>query len=280
VYLWQSGTTLEFDRAQPWSAARVRALFRSRIPNLLARRFTDHLVSGPASMLEYYATVGGVKRDKLVLLYNDVNTATYRPPPADVVRERRGEAERRFAVPAGHRVVLFVHRMSPVRRTRLYFPYLVRRLEERFGVRDLVVLVAGGGPELDAVVAEAEALGVADRCRFLGSVPNAELPALYAVADVFIHPTYNEGFPRVILEAMASGLPVVTTNAGGTAELLGPLQQEFVVDRDDRDGFVERLARLLGSPGTRASLGRENLETVRRYSTEVVAEMYDSVLFG
>jgi glycosyltransferase involved in cell wall biosynthesis len=103
---------------------------------------------------------------------------------------------------------------------------------------------------------------------------------MYRIADVFIHPTYNEGFPRVILEAMAAGLPIVTTDAGGTAELLGPRQQQFVVKRADRVAFAGKLAELLASPELWPVLGTENLKAVERFSTENVARMYEEVLFS
>jgi glycosyltransferase involved in cell wall biosynthesis len=83
----------------------------------------------------------------------------------------------------------------------------------------------------------------------------------------------------VLLEAMAAGLPIVTTDAGGTSDILGPAQRAFVVQRDARDCLVRKLAALLADPGQRAALSRENLVTVQRFATPRVAEMYDSVLF-
>ena len=114
----------------------------------------------------------------------------------------------------------------------------------------------------------------------LGDVPGHDLPALYGAADLFIHPSYAEGFPRVILEALAAGLPLVTSDAGGTSELLGPLQQQFVISRDDADGFATAEIRLLENPELRRELAAENEQTVRRFDTPVVAAMYQRALFG
>ena len=142
------------------------------------------------------------------------------------------------------------------------------------------MVVAGGGPELDSLVAAISRAGAHEQCRVLGDVPGHDLPALYGAADLFIHPSYAEGFPRVILEALAAGLPLVTSDAGGTSELLGPLQQQFVISRDDADGFATAVIRLLENPELRRELAAENEQTVRRFDTPVVAAMYQRALFG
>ena len=113
---------------------------------------------------------------------------------------------------------------------------------------------------------------------FHGSVPNRKLDAFYSAATVFIMPSYREGFPRVVVEAMAHGLPIVSTDAGGSRDLFGDRQQEFVVDRDDPVAFAASLATLLHSAELRQALATENLERVKRYSTSAVARMYDKAL--
>jgi glycosyltransferase involved in cell wall biosynthesis len=106
------------------------------------------------------------------------------------------------------------------------------------------------------------------------------LPVLYRAADIFVNPTFTEGFPRVILEAMAAGLPIVTTDAGGTSEILGPLQQQFVIPRESSEGFAQSVAVLMDRPMLQNALSEENRVTVHRFDTGRVAEMYERELFG
>lgn len=92
------------------------------------------------------------------------------------------------------------------------------------------LIIAGGGPERPALLARARTLGVSDRLRLPGSMPHALLPALFAAADVTIHPSLVEGFGNVRLESLACGTPLVTTTVGD-----GPL----IVDRPATGRIVE-----------------------------------------
>ncbi len=83
-----------------------------------------------------------------------------------------------------------------------------------------------------------------------------------------------------MIEAMAWGLPIVATDAGGTMDLCGPAQKTYVISRDDVDGFADAVERLLGSQADQRKLGRENFSIVRRYGTAEVARMYDYALSG
>jgi glycosyltransferase involved in cell wall biosynthesis len=134
----------------------------------------------------------------------------------------------------------------------------VRRLTPRMGHRTLLqafaaatddahLYVAGDGRRRDSLEARARALGVADRVTFLGYVPEADLPALYASADTFVLPTQAlEGFGLATLEALASGTPVVATPVGGSVELFGPLADTLpgpaLVESPNAEALADGLA--------------------------------------
>lgn len=278
VYFWQSGTTIEYDAAQPMSLKKLKWYLTSHLPTFLARRFVHYFVTGPAYMVEYYARVGGVKREKIRLLYNDIDVARFATP------EDRPFRKAAFLAAHGLKpdtlILLVVHRLSPVRRTQLYFPSCLTHLRGCGLLDGVAVVIAGIGAELPSIRAEVETSDLAGHCVFLGSVPNREIQSLYAVADIFLHPTYNEGFPRVVIEAMAAGLPIVSTDAGGTRELMGEAQAGLVVSRDDPEAFARCLETIIKSPALRQYLSDENQSHVERFSTENIAVMYDKVLFA
>jgi glycosyltransferase involved in cell wall biosynthesis len=278
VYFWQSGTTIEYDLAQPISLKKLKWYLYSHIPNSMARKFVHYFVTGPAFMVDYYHRVGKVKREKIRLLYNDIDVERFSPPENLLEQKTSFLSARGLA--SDTLILLLVHRLSPVRRTQLYFPSCLDSLKNHGLMQRVLVVVAGSGDELPLIKEEVQTMGLADRCIFMGSVPNREIQQLYTIADVFLHPTYNEGFPRVVLEAMAAGLPIVSTDAGGTRELVGEFQSSFIVSRDDSDAFATCLEKMITDPSLRQLLSKENRSYVERFSTENVASMYEEVLFS
>lgn len=105
--------------------------------------------------------------------------------------------------------------------------------------RDVTIDIVGptigqiGDTERDAIAAEARRLGVENRVRLLGPIPLDQLMPLYQQYDVFVLPTQpGEGIPRVLMEAMAAGLPVITTNVSGIASLIEHEQNGLLVSLD------------------------------------------------
>jgi glycosyltransferase involved in cell wall biosynthesis len=85
---------------------------------------------------------------------------------------------------------------------------------------DAILLLAGAGPDEGALRASAQRMGLAERVRFLGPVPHRDLPKVLAAADVFVLPTASEGLANAWVEALACGIPVVTTPIPGAVELI------------------------------------------------------------
>jgi glycosyltransferase involved in cell wall biosynthesis len=277
VMYWQSGTVHDFDRDQPLSLNKLRWWLSTALPFAIVKRAVHRFVTGPETMIEYYRDRVGISPCRLTLLYNDIDLGRF--VCADP-QELKLATRARLGIAPDAFVLLFVHRFSPVRRTLFYMPYVIdKALTERRG-QEVVCVVAGGGAELGAFKRAISSSLQSVRYVLLGDVPNKDIQNLYHAADVFLHPTYNEGFPRVVLEAMAAGLPIVTTDAGGTADLLGKAQQRFVVARDDRDTLADRLGEILANARLRKELADENLATVERFSTPRVSAMYEQVLFS
>ncbi|WDF57136.1 glycosyltransferase family 4 protein [Mucilaginibacter sp. KACC 22063] len=276
VYYWHSGTVKEFNDEQPFGLKKIKNYFKSTLPFSMVKKYTTWFVTGPESMKAYYEKVHHIDGNKIKVLYNDIdinrfNTAT---------DEEKINLKKELDIPLDRKIILFVHRLSPVRKSLFYMPYVLEKFYEQQENHVYQSILIGEGnekPELERMVVKA---GLQDKVFILGGKPNNIIQKYYQVADIFINPTYAEGFPRVLIEAMATGLPVVTTDAGGIADILGQQQQAFMVNKDNRDDFAIKLSSLAADEEMRLRLKNENLETVKRFSTPVVAQMYIDVIFN
>jgi|GEM_PF-6082296 len=106
----------------------------------------------------------------------------------------------------------------------------------------------------------------ASRVLHLGQVPHAEIQEYYNAADVFVYPTvFNEGFPNVLLEAMASGTPIVTAQIPGIDEYLHNNLSALVVEQYNPDAFAAAVSRLLGDAKLRLTLARNARQASLRF---------------
>lgn len=113
-----------------------------------------------------------------------------------------------------------------------------------------------------------------------GMVPRGELPRLYHALDLYVSPSRDEGGPAGALEAMASGVPVVSTRTGIPADLITSGVNGQLVPVDDVDALVEALDTAISSPDLRASFAAAGLADIRPYDWPTVAGRYATELYG
>ncbi|AFZ74382.1 glycosyltransferase family 4 protein [Natronobacterium gregoryi] len=130
---------------------------------------------------------------------------------------------------------------------------------------DAQLYVVGDG-DLASVQRQATDLGVDEAVTLVGEVPHEELPGYYTACDVFCNPTRYEGFGMVNLEAMACGLPVVTTDIPGVREYADHGENALLVSPRHVDDLAAALESILASPSRRDELAETGRETARQYS--------------
>jgi glycosyltransferase involved in cell wall biosynthesis len=108
--------------------------------------------------------------------------------------------------------------------------------------------------------------------RLLEARPRAELAPLYAEADVFAFPTWREGFPNVVLEAMAAGLPLVATPVGAIPDVVREGDEALLVPARDPDALAAALQRLVSDAALRRAMGARARERALSFSRERVLE--------
>ena len=130
--------------------------------------------------------------------------------------------------------------------------------------------VAGSGPELQSLQTLVSDLGLGDSVLFSGRIENAEIPALYAAADCLLNPSTVDNMPISILEAFASGVPVVSTCAGGIPDMVEQGVSGLLVPIGDHQAMAREALRVLQDAGLAAALRQAGLAQVREYAWPAV----------
>jgi len=116
-----------------------------------------------------------------------------------------------------------------------------------------------GGEKLRAYAAQ---IGIEKLIEFVGAVPLDERIGFFEKADIFALPTYAEAMPLAVIEAMAAGLPVVSTTVGGIPELIDENEEGFLVAPADREKLAEKLSILIDDRARRGAMGKKGREKV------------------
>ena len=210
-----------------------------------------------------------VSRRKACVLPNGIDTGRF----AD--RGGRPVVRREFGIPAHAPVVGTVGRLSEIKRQDLLIRAFAR---VRMAVPDAHLLLVGAGPMMGALGELAAGLGLGECVHFTGYQPEPE--RLYQSFDVFALTSRSEGMPLAVLEAWATGLPVVATRVGGLPEMFGNAGAGVLVEPDDEVGMASALADLLANPERVRALGEAGRQRVEeRYSLRRMADEYQRHYF-
>jgi glycosyltransferase involved in cell wall biosynthesis len=172
-------------------------------------------------------------RDKLERTYRlSLSKVNVIPGGVDLERFRpsadKASIRARLGLPEGRFVLLTVRNLVP----RMGLENLLSAFKiVQKGHPDLLLVIGGEGPLENTLREQVRKCGIEDFVRFVGYIPDEDLPSYYQMADLFVLPTTElEGFGLVTVEALASGLPVLGTPVGGTREILTKLGSDYLFD--------------------------------------------------
>jgi glycosyltransferase involved in cell wall biosynthesis len=231
----------------------------------LTHRWVDRYVCVSQAVADFSSNEGGLPRDKLVVIPNGIDVDKF---PARQPAELRA-----FGIATGRRAATFIGRLEPQKGVDWLISAAPQWLAK---VPDCDLLLVGDGPLRPALQSAAEAVGIADRVHFAGW--RADVPEILAASSLLVLPSLWEGMPNVVLEAMASGLPVVASDVEGVRELLGPNAARQTIAHGNTPMLVEAIARFILDSALAKATGTENrLRAERNFGIAGMVRAYEAL---
>ncbi len=235
-------------------------------------RMAEMVIACGEGLREELIQVYGLASDQVVFQSNGVDTRLFAPN-----EDRRREYRGKLGVPDDAPLLMLSSRLHPEKGIGWFLDLLPGIVDEVPGLRCIVV---GEGPERQELERKVDVLQLGAMVEFLGLRPRDELPGLYNASDVFVFPSQRaEGQPMSLIEAMASGLPVVATKVGWMVSLFENGVTGVLVDPKDSQALTEGILSLLKDSDKLQSIGQAAREkAVEAYSIDRVVGEVESIL--
>ncbi|MBN1994817.1 MAG: glycosyltransferase family 4 protein [Anaerolineae bacterium] len=228
-----------------------------------AWRNTDHIIAVSEATKQDSINMLGVPEKKITVIHEAANPI-YRPmskAEAQQVAEEKYKLNRNF--------ILFVSTIEP----RKNLPGLLqafRRLRDEYKRDEILALAGVKGWLWEEVYETVDKLNLKKHVAFLGRVPSNDLVYLYSAANLFVHPSFYEGFGLTPLEAMKCGTPVIVSNTSALPEVVG--DAALMVDPHDIDGLTVTMWRALTEEELRQDLIQKGFKRAQKFSWQETAK--------
>ena len=208
-----------------------------------------------------------IPRERIEVVTNGVDVRLFSQP------KNRAAAKRALGLDECAFVVGTVGSMRPVKNHGLLLEAFARLSGT---IRDCTLLLVGDGPLRCDLTDRAQQLGISERVKFCGRQSNVR--AYLAAMDIFVQPSWKEGSPTAVLEAMASGVPVIAARSSGCVELHERVGVPQLVDGNDAEALAGLMVKLAQDPQRAAELARLGRRAaVDRFSFERMLNSYEQV---
>lgn len=225
--------------------------------------YSSTAVIAPSRYLKRIVAGWGVPEDKITVIYNAINQHDHTAPPPAQIR----------CLPARVRKIVSIGRLVPWKG----FEELITVCS---GIPDVHLYIIGDGPHRKSLQRHISALQADGRVHLLGACTRDEVGSFLRHADLFVLNSRYEGLPHIVLEAMGAGVPVIATDAGGTAELVQDRLNGLLINPGDTTMLAQAVRELLDNGNLRASLIENGYKTVERFTFRTLLDQTEALLIS
>ncbi len=211
---------------------------KSKLARLAAKfvlRKADYIVAVSEVLKEKIRREYGIGEEKMTVINMGVNKHLFKQREKKAVRQKLG-------LPKTSKIVLFAGGLIRVKGLAYLMHSAVQIIKAK---HDTLFILVGTGSLEEQLKDTVLKLGISAQVRFVGERPHAEVPLWINSADVVVLPSFDEGLPMLIMEALASGVPVVATCVGGTPEVIKDSRNGFLVEPRNVDDLAKKITSLI-----------------------------------
>jgi glycosyltransferase involved in cell wall biosynthesis len=232
----------------------------------------NYLATGPEKMAKYYHKNFNISKDKIITLYNDISLTRFFPLSSEERFILKNEV-----INLNKIILLFVHTFNRSRGADL-LPLIALELKKN-NINAIIIAIGRPGDYSSELEFEIKKSQLEDYLINLGQIPNRKIQKYYQISDLFLMPSKGEGFPRVMLEAMACGSAPLAYDVGGVSEIMTSyMHKELLIPLNEIEKFVTQSIKLTQNTELLNKLKNNSYEKVKNYSTENIVEMYVEAL--
>lgn len=222
------------------------------------------IITTPSQSMKKLIEQYGIKKD-IVVVPNAIDIASFRKKDQEGIRKLK----KKLNLSTDDIVILYVGRVSFEKDIDKIIKALALLRDKK--ITNFQFMIVGEGTALEDIKNLVQSLNLTEKVRFVGAVDMEQVRNYYQIADIFAFSSTSETFGIVIIEALASGLPVLAVRAPGAVDIITDGFDGILAENDISD-FAKHLANLVADKSLRQKISKNAFQTVRRYSIDTVAD--------
>ncbi|MBA7597479.1 D-inositol-3-phosphate glycosyltransferase [subsurface metagenome] len=229
-----------------------------------------------SKFLTDYTIAHGINPKKIVYISNKVNIKNF----ISISKKEITTFQFKYALSQiikGNKIILFAGRLRKQKNLERMLRALTKALKD---YPQIFLLIAGAGPRKKELLRLAQKLRISKRVRFLGRLHLEELRCAYHISDFLLFPTLYEGQPRVVIEALSAGLPVIGSNYGPVPELVPDRIKGLLVNPLDIETISQAILKMARDDDFRERLSKNCVKNVNQFSFKNIGDQEVKFLKG
>ncbi|MDP4039353.1 MAG: glycosyltransferase family 4 protein [Candidatus Pacearchaeota archaeon] len=260
----------------PWSDAKRSLVGRIGVVlsyNIFSRfilSFTDKIIAITPWEVKFIKKFGG-KEENIIILPNGMSKDFFK-------KIKNNDFRKKYKIPKKDKIVLFFGRLNPVKQPDMFVKIAKEILKER---KDIFFVIRGPDEGMESKVREM--IGTEKNILLLGKSDNfLEIIKMYQSSNIYVLPSYREGLPLTLFEAMASGLPIVASPVNGVPYEMKSPENGFFADKNSVKDFKKKILQILNNKKLNKIMKENNIKKAKKYSWDIInkktLKIYNSLL--